>query len=490
MREAAEQIRYPKSRPQRAVKSIIAACRDPHFWAPWFHQHGHPGLDSYAAWFAFLAALFALPMTDAELTLYRKHTGRTDRPSEPAREAWMVVGRRGGKSRFMAIIAVYLACFRSYVPFLAPGERATVAVIAADRRQARVVLRYIRALLDVPVLRDHIERETAESFDLAGNVTIEVGTASFRATRGYTYAAVICDEIAFWRTDDDSANPDVEILNAVRPGMATISTSMLLCASSPHARRGALWDAYRRFYGKEGTPLVWKAATQEMNPLIDQRVIDEALERDHASASAEYLAEFRSDIEAFVTREVVEACVSFGILERPRNANTHYQAFVDPSGGSNDAMTMALGHREGDRIVLDLIRERKPPFSPEAVVAEFSETLRRYGVSTVMGDRYAGEWPREQFRKLGIAYRLSEKPKSDLFRDLLPVFNSRRVDLIDSEKLINQLVGLERRVSRGGRESIDHAPHAHDDLANAVAGAISLLAWEYRQPVAQFGRWG
>ena len=162
MREAAEQIRYPKSRPQRAVKSIIAACRDPHFWAPWFHQHGHPGLDSYAAWFAFLAALFALPMTDAELTLYRKHTGRTDRPSEPAREAWMVVGRRGGKSRFMAIIAVYLACFRSYVPFLAPGERATVAVIAADRRQARVVLRYIRALLDVPVLRDHIERETAE----------------------------------------------------------------------------------------------------------------------------------------------------------------------------------------------------------------------------------------------------------------------------------------------------------------------------------------
>ncbi len=237
-------------------------------------------------------------------------------------------------------------------------------------------------------------------------------------------------------------------------------------------------------------PLVWKAATQEMNPLIDQRVIDEALERDHASASAEYLAEFRSDIEAFVTREVVEACVSFGILERPRNANTHYQAFVDPSGGSNDAMTMALGHREGDRIVLDLIRERKPPFSPEAVVAEFCETLRRYGVSTVMGDRYAGEWPREQFRKLGIAYPLSEKPKSDLFRDLLPVLNSHRVDLVDSEKLINQLVGLERRVSRGGRESIDHAPHAHDDLANAVAGAISLLAREYRQPVAQFGRWG
>ena len=442
MTDLADQVRYPERPRARAVKSILACCRDPHLWLPWFHRQGGTDFDSYAAWFAFLAALFALPMTDEQLALYRKHTGRTDRPTQPSREAWMVIGRRGGKSRFMALTAVYLAVFRNYLPFLAPGERATIAVVAADRRQARVCMRYITALLKIPALADLIERETADGFELRGSMTIEVATASIRATRGYSYAAVICDEIAFWRTDDDSANPDVEVLNAIKPGMATIPTSMLLCASSPHARRGALWEAYRRFYGKEGTPLVWKATTQEMNPLIDQRVIDEALERDHASASAEYLAEFRSDIEAFVTREIVEACVSIGVLERPFVKNKRYLAFVDPSGGSNDAMTMALGHREGDRIVLDLIRERKPPFSPEAVVAEFCETLRRYCVSTVMGDRYAGEWPREQFRKLGIAYRLSEKPKSDLFRDLLPVLNSHRVDLVDSEKLINQLVGV------------------------------------------------
>ena len=430
MTELADQVRYPEPPRARAVKSILACCRDPHLWLPWFRRAGSTDFDSYASWFAFLASLLALPMTEEQLALYRKHTGRTDRPTQPSREAWMVIGRRGGKSRFMALVAVYLAVFRNYLPFLAPGERATIAVIAADRRQARVCMRYITALLKIPALADLIERETADGFELRGSVTIEVATASIRATRGYSYAAVICDEIAFWRTDDDSANPDVEVLNAIKPGMATIPTSLLLCASSPHARRGALWEAFRRFYGKEGAPLVWKATTQEMNPLIDARVIEQALERDHASASAEYLAEFRSDIEAFVTREVVEACVSIGVLERPRIANTRYKAFVDPSGGSNDAMTMALGHREGDRIVLDLIRERKPPFSPEATVAEFCETLRRYGVSTVTGDRYAGEWPREQFRKLGVNYRISEKPKSDLFRDLLPVLNS--TELISS----------------------------------------------------------
>src|SRR6185369_13989238 len=137
-------------------------------------------------------------------------------------------------------------------------------------------------------------------------VTIEVGTASHRSTRGYTYAAVLCDEMAFWRTDD-SAEPDYAILDAVRPGMATIPGAMLLCASSPYARRGALWDAWRRWFGKADAPaLVWQASTREMNPTVPQRLIDEAIERDPASAAAEYGAQFRADIASFVSRDAVE----------------------------------------------------------------------------------------------------------------------------------------------------------------------------------------
>jgi hypothetical protein len=94
----------------------------------------------------------------------------------------------------------------------------------------------------------------------------------------------------------------------------------------------------------------------------------------------------------------------------------------------------------------------------------------------VTGDRYAGEWPREAFRAHGISYEPAPKPKSDLYRDLLPALNSRSVDLLDDPKLMAQLVGLERRTARGGRDSIDHAPGAHDDVANAVAGVINVLA--------------
>ena len=139
-------------------------------------------------------------------------------------------------------------------------------------------------------------------------------------------------------------------------------------------------------------------------------------------------------------------------------------------------MTLAIAHKEGDTVILDALREVKPPFSPEAVVDEFAALLKKYRLTRVEGDRYAGEWVREPFRRHGINYDLAEKPKSDLYRDLLPLVNSGGVDLLDNSRLVNQLVGLERRAARGCRDLIDHAPGAHDDLANAAAGAIVRAA--------------
>ena len=449
--------------------NILAAMDDPAIFAPWFRR------GDWAAWRAFLVALFGLPMSAGQMVTFTACTGRDDAPEGAATEAWLVCGRRAGKSFVLALIAVFLACFRDYRGFLAPGERATVMVIAADRRQARVILRYVRAMLTgIPMLSVTIERETAESFDLNNAVSIEVATASFKRTRGYSICAALCDEVAFWPSDD-AAEPDVEILDALRPAMATIPGAMLLCASSPHARRGALWDAYRRYFGKSGPILVWQAATRTMNPGVPQRIIDDAIERDPAVAAAEYGAQFRTDVERVFTREAVEACVSQGTFERSPISDVSYRAFVDPSGGSADSMTLAISHREGDAVLIDAVRERKPPFSPEGVVRDFADLLKTYRVGVVRGDRYAGEWPREQFRKAGIEYVVADRPKSDLYRDLLPVINSGRVDLLDHERLNGQLIGLERRTGRGGRDSIDHAPGGHDDIANAVAGAVAAV---------------
>ena len=411
---------------------------------------------SWQPWRAFLAALFGLPMSEDQLATYRHHTGRTEPPAAPFTEAALICGRRGGKSRILATIATYLAAFREYAPHLAPGEVATIAVIAADRRQARTILRYVFGLFDaVPSLAAMVEDRTAEGLTLRNRVTIEVGTASFRATRGYTYAAVLCDEIAFWRSDEGSANPDAEILRAIRPGLSSIPGAMLLLASSPYAKRGSLYAAFRRHYGKDGAPvLVWRGTTAEMNPAVDPRVIAEAYEDDPVSAAAEFGAEFRSDIASFVSREVVDEAVVPGRREQLPLPGVRYCAFVDPAGGSgSDSFTMAIAHQVDDRAVLDAVREIRPPFSPEATVAELVVLLRAYGVREVSGDRYAGEWPREQFRKHGIGYRLSEAPKSDLYRDLLPLLNSGKLELLDLPRLTSQLCSLERRTARGGREA-------------------------------------
>jgi hypothetical protein len=133
-------------------------------------------------------------------------------------------------------------------------------IIAADRKHARVIFRYVSAMLKgVAMFAQVIENERAESFDLSNRVTIEVGTASYRTTLGYTFIAVLADELAF-RRSEDSASPDYEVIAAVRPGMATIPGAMLLCASPPYARRGALFNAYQRHVGKDGPIFVWQAA--------------------------------------------------------------------------------------------------------------------------------------------------------------------------------------------------------------------------------------
>ena len=384
---------------------------------------------------------------------------------------------RAGKSSILALTAVFLACFKDYKPHLAPGEVATIRVMAADRAQARTIFRYVGALLrETPLLQKLITRETADTFELSNRVAIEIGTASFRSARGYTFAAVLADEIAFWY-DENSANPDEEVLVALRPGLITIPGAMLLCASSPYARKGALWQAFERWYGQDDAPaLIWRASTRTMNPSVPEEFIARELDKDQARAAAEYLAEFRTDVENFIGLEAVRACIEPGCRERGALRQWRYHAFVDPSGGSNDAMTLAIAHKEGNTVILDMVRERRPPFSPEAVVEEFANELKNYRITTVAGDRYAGEWPRERFRLHGVNYEVADKSKSELYVALLPSVNSRAVDLLDDDRLVNQLVCLERRTARGGRDSVDHPRGAHDDLANAAAGAVWLAS--------------
>lgn len=468
-----EYERVERKRPKPIVP-LVDACQDPLIFGPWFQPK-----DQWIAWFSFLKTLENSKLSNDEKSIYEECTQREYEhraKADPFEEIWMVCGRRAGKTRMMALLAVYLACFYDWTPFLAPGERGTVALLAADRKQARTAFRYVHGFLDnVGLLNGYVERSTAEAFDLKNQVTIEIQTASFRSIRGYTLVAALLDEVAFWR-NEDSSNPDEEILEALRPGMASIPGSLLVAASSPYARQGVLYETWKEDFGTDNPEiLVWQAPTLVMNKALNPNVVKRAYARDPYRATAEYGANFRTDVETFVTREVMEACTDKGEHERKYRPKFQYRAFVDPSGGASDGMTLAIAHAEDDMCVLDLVREYLPPFSPEEVVKEYSEILKRYNVFQVRGDRYGGEWPRERFSKEGIYYEVSPDSKSEIYRACLPILNSQQARLIEHDKMFNQFVSLERRARVGARESIDHPPKGHDDISNSVAGVLVSL---------------
>ncbi len=223
--------------------------------------------------------------------------------------------------------------------------------------------------------------------------------------------------------------------------------------------------------------LVILAPTRTFHPAYDQAIIDQALEEDPEKAAAEYLCEWRKDLADYVRREVAEAAIIKSRAQLEPIAGYDYRAFCDPSGGSRDSMTLAIAHVDQGRGVLDCLLERRAPFNPDDPVAEFAATCRQYGISSMRGDRYGGDWVTASFANVGISYEPCERVKSDIYRDFLPLLNAGKTDLLDNVRMLNQLCTLERRTVRGGRDTVDHPQNGHDDLINAVAGImVEILA--------------
>lgn len=443
--------------------NIIQALSDGHLLGQFIKP------DSWGAWHTLFRAFYALPPQPGDIELFKACTGRTEWPTVRANELWVISGRRSGKSINASLLAAFLAAFQEY-PMLSRGERGTIPIISPTRTQSKIIKNYVSGFFsENPYLSTLLDSETAWEINLRGNITISIMTADFRSIRGFTCLAGLLDESAFFQTE--GSVPDSEVIRALRPALIT-TKGPLISISSPYAKRGALFDAYKRYYGKAGDVLVWQSPSIVMNPTLDNRIIEKAKAEDLEGASSEWDAVFRSDIESYISREAVESCIVPGRYELPPVLYAQYQGFVDPSGGQSDSMTLGISHFENGRRILDLIREVKPPFSPDEVCWDFSEDLKRYKISKVQGDKYAGIWPVERFQEHGIEYEQSAMAKSDIYKELLPLINSGEVELLDNPKLVTQLVNLERRTGRGGRDSIDHPPGGHDDVINSAAGCL------------------
>lgn len=454
--------------------TIINAVQDANLFGPFLGD-----LSTWRHWFVALSALYGLPVHPSHAKLVRDCTGR-DRKRLPRggfSTALFLTGRRSGKSRIAAIIGAFESVLTGHGAKLAKGEKGLVVVCAPTKQQARVVRNYIRAVFDAPMLKAEVVGETAEGFDLANGVGIVVLAGDWRTVRNFTLLAAIVDEAAFFGLDEESkVKNDTELIRALRPGLATVQ-GRLVAISSPYARKGWCFQQHRKHFGNDnGTTLVWNCPSRTMNPTLSQQVVDEAIAEDLQAAKSEYLGEFRDDVCEFLPRSLLEGLVVPDRTELLPRSGVHYFAFADLSGGRHDDAALAIGHTEDRKVVVDKLCRYRPPCNPYEIIGRMTEELRRYKVRRVIGDNYAAEFVARGFEGQGIGYKKSDKVKAALYLELLPRLCSGEIELLDDHSLVDQLAGLERRTRSGGKDIVDHAPGAHDDLANVVAGLAGMAS--------------
>ncbi len=437
-------------------------------------------VSTWARWKSFLAAVFGLPMSASDLATFRTHTGLQSPRSGGYPEAVAIVGCQSGKTAVAALVASYDAALAEDSR---PGDGEIYSLMIAQdlRASTRTLFSYAAAPFEhVPLFRQEVLNRTAEAITLRNGTVLAAYPCRPAAIRGLRARVVVLDELAYYRSSDGH-RVDTEMLRAARTRLATTGGKLLIL-SSPYAQSGALWDLYRKNYGKDTPILVWQGSAAEMNPTLPVDYLERMREDDPEAYRSEVLGEFRAGVTSLFDPDALNACVVTGRRELPPVSGVRYSAFVDPSGGRRDAFTCAIGHRESNRIIVDVLRAWSAPFNPSGVVAECADLLKTYGVGRTLGDRYAGSWPSEAFGANGIPYEASAKDRSALYLEFLPQINAGTVELLDAPDLLRELRGLERRRGPSGRDRVDHSPGSHDDRANSVAGVASLLTRERTDP--------
>jgi hypothetical protein len=432
-------------------------------------------LSSWSTWLAVLKSAFGLALTETELATFVKVAGDRPPPARQVRELWAVVARRSGKSRVAAALAVFLALFQRHK--LAKGETGYVLALAASADQAKNVFQYCTGFIDgSDVLRREVASITAHEIRLRNNVIVGVHVNSYRTIRGKTLLATIFDEVSFWR-DEASATPDVETYRAVMPSLIA-SNGMLIGISTPYRRAGLLYAKHRDHFARASDDvLVVQGDSATFNPTLSSALIESHRQSDPESAVSEWWdAQFRSDISALLTEDLVELAIDRSRPpELPPQTGVRYKCFIDASGGRHDSYTVCIGHKDqSGRFVCDVLRGKEPPFDPQEVTREYGALAKEYGCTRVAGDAYSADWIVAAFRECGITYQRSDKSRSDLYLEGLPLFSRGLVSLPEHRCLCRELRLLERHVSRAGRDRVDHGRGGSDDYANAVFGVLHL----------------
>jgi len=450
------------------------------------NEMGH--VDDSPTQFAILRATYGLDLSDDEKAIFARDANERSYPQRAFPELALMTGAQSGKTgRIAAPIACYEAIHGGHEKLIKQGEPVCVLLVSTDQDSARTAFGYVSAILERPAFKHKVARVFADSILLKSGVEIRCVPSTRTAPRGLMIPAAICDEIAFWRLSG-SVNSDIEIVTAIRRGQLLIPNAKLIMISTAYAMQGILFDTFTAHWGKDSRDvLCWRSTTQHMNPSVTLDMLDKMRRvMSPAQFAREFEGQFANDFSQFLSDAWVSSADSGGKLDLPRIGALKYTAGVDASGGGQDAFALSIAHRDGDRVIQDLVKSWQKPRGAsvdlEGIVREISYLCKSYSITKVHGDRYAAQWVSQAFQRQGITYAhpvRRERDGSETYLDKSMVyieseqlFATGKLALRSDERTLREFRLLERRPGQG-RDRVDHPKGGSDDRANATA--ISLV---------------
>ena len=462
--------------------SLTQALCDADLFGPTF------AAESFWTWKTVAKMIDGIALTEKlEIKLFEEATGlkyRNRKSRRACRRLILLAGRRAGKDRFLSAGAVWRSALcANWNEWQSAGEGAVVILIGRDKRQAGVLRRYCEGLLRAPLLAAEVVRRTDEAIEFRNGASVEIITNNASLVRNRSAIGIFGTECCHWRTDQDNASSDTEVVGAAEPSMAMCPDGgLLILGSSVFCKVGYMYNQYRRLHGNEhGSSLAWFAPSAVMNPKLPAAVVEAAIAEDGPRGRAEFLNVWRENASDLLPLDIIESCTDFGVVERPPQRGLRYVAYGDAASGTGkDSFALAIGHALNDEarsIELDLVRERKPRFVAADCIREYAEILRSYGVHEIICDDYAAGFSADEWRRNGITFKSCANSTSENYLCALPLLTSKRAHLLDHPVLRSELAGLERQIS-GGHETVSHQARssAHDDVAAAVCGCLVELA--------------
>ncbi len=406
--------------------------------------------------------------------------------------AW-AVGRRGGKSTCLAAIGVHACTLRpSLRRFLRDGERGYAVVIGVNVRQARLVLRAAREMVERSPLLGPLLVSASEDelvFRSDGNeMAFSAFPCTSRGARGWPIAALLLDEFAH-HVDGEGNSAAESVWRALSPSVAQFGTEgRIIASSTPWGSEGAFATLHAQASsGEIPDAVAFQVSSEDANPTLDAAFMAAERARDPEAAKSEFDALFVAGGASFFDGDNLRAAVTLPGELRPRDA-TSWVAGLDPAFASDVFAVVLVGvdRRDRRRLLVGMVRGWLPPkrkagsldearVIEDATLAEVASLVRTFK-ATAVTDQFKSAGVAERLRRLGVRVRvepMTASSKDAAFGFLRGRLNDGSIELFEQADLLRELRAVRTRYA-AGRSSVvlPRVGRGHCDHAQALAIAV------------------